>query len=316
MTQSYTTEELISAVRRRARVPNTEIPGTADADILECLNEEMKARLVPGLMKAQEDHLVRTWLETVSTNTTKYPIPSRAIGLKFSGVYFRTSNGDLSKLIRGTKLDSIAYTSAGGGNPSRFYLEGPRIILVPESGAYSGSIEMDFYMRPGDLVKAESYRRVSAVVSTTEITLDSAKPTAWDATLTYDIHSPNSGAEMKAWNRAVTTITGDQVIFSELIDGTVHGDRAVEVGDYFVEYGTAAVPSLPTELHVPLIVAAASTLKRPLDPEGAELLRRDLSEMLAAAGYTIDRRVESSPPSAAKRNPLYGDSQIVQRRRV
>jgi hypothetical protein len=316
MTQSYTTEELISAVRRRARVPNTQIPGTADDDILECLNEEMKARLVPGLMKAQEDHLLRTWRETISSSTTKYPIPSRAVGLKLSGIFYRSTNGEMTKLIRGNKLDSIAYTSSGSGVPTRFYLEGPRIVLVPEAGSYSGTIEMDFYMRPGDMVKAANYRKVASIVSSTEITLDSDKPTSWGATLTYDVHSPNSGAEMKAWNRSVSTISGTQVIFSEAIDGTVHGDRAVEVGDYFVEYGTAAVPSLPTELHVPLILAAASALKRPLDPESAELLRRDLTEMLAAAGYTIDRRVESSPPSVSKRNPLYGDSQIVQRRRV
>jgi hypothetical protein len=312
---NYTTEELIATVRLRARIPNSQIPGTADADIIRLLNEEMKTRLVPGVMKAGEDHFLKTFLVPI-TATSRYRVPSRAVGLKLKAIMHVDGSGSRLKLSRISRLEASRLAGPGSGTPTAFFLEGPSIVLVPETGTYSGSLELTFYQQPGDLVLSDEYFKIVTIVSTTEVTLEASVPTSWDATQTYDIHSPYSGAETKCWNRAVSTVTGTQVIFSELIDGSVYGDAPAEVGDYFVVNRTAAIPALPLELHVPLAVAAASTLKRPLDPEGAEMLRRDLSEMLAAAGYTIDKRVESSPQSASKPNPMYGDSSRITLRRV
>lgn len=312
---NYTAEELIATVRLRARVPNSQIPGTSDSDVLRYINEEMKTRLVPGVMKAQEDHLVKTFRETISGTVTRYRVPPRSVGLKLKAITHRAADGSRVKLARCSKLENTRYTTTGNNAPSAFYFEGPWVCLAPEAGNYSGELELSFYMRPGDLVKSDEYFKVATVVSATEITLDSSKPASWDASQTYDIHSPDSGAELKCWNRTVTTISGTQVIFAEAIDGSVYGDNPVEVGDYFVVSKTAAIPALPVELHVPLAVAAAAALKRPLDPEGAQMLRMELSEMLAAAGYTIDKRAESSPQSASKPNPLFGDGTRLYRTR-
>jgi hypothetical protein len=95
--------------------------------------------------------------------------------------------------------------------------------------------------------------------ATKTITLTTAPPTAWTTTQKYDIHSEESGAEIKVWGSAITSIGGptNSVVFSDSIDGTITGTHPVEVGDWICLQKECAILPLPYELQ-PLIIRAVS----------------------------------------------------------
>lgn len=310
MTDTYTTEQLIQSVRLRTRIGTAQIPGARDSDIIMILNEEMKTLLLPALMKPKEDYFVRGTRITMTSGTAKYRIPSRASGLKFRAAYHVDSNSNRSEpLKRVTRLDMNSVPTGTSTTAVAFVLEGPYIVLLPDQSAtFTGFLELYFYMRPGDLVTLDNYFKISSVDSTTQVTLEDNVPAEWTTADLYDVHSESSGAEVKCWDRTVSSISGNTVVFSSAIDGSVWGDYPVVAGDYFVIAGTAAVPALPVELHTVLAAAAAAALAGPLDPDLAGKLERDVARMLAAAGYLFDVRAEggSQINVSGVRNPMYG----------
>lgn len=306
MSDAYTTEQLIQLVRHRARLPNTSILGSTDADIIRVLNQRMHTTLIPGLMKPKEDYFMRMARVPLVSGIRRYKIPARAAGLKLQSLRYQDSNGNARKLDRIEAELASEYVSSST-TPAAFYVEGQWITLVPDVGSYSGYLLLGIFLRPGALVASTSYRTIAQVVSSTVVTLASDAPTDWGGGTLYDVHSAESGAECKVWNRTLDDLSGTQVTFSEAIDGSGFSDLPVAMGDYFVVAGTAAIPALPTELHVALGLLAAASLLMPLNPENAMAIQEEAIQAMRSAGYIVEPRVDSSPPSAGKSNPLYGE---------
>ena len=119
---------------------------------------------------------------------------------------------------------------------------------------------MSYFFRPGDLVTSSNYRIVEGVNLTTKtLTLNSNVLATWTTGKKYDVHSAESGAEIKLWSASVTTASAKTLIFTDAIDGSREGTAAVEVGDYVTLENEAAIPALPRELHPALAQAAART---------------------------------------------------------
>lgn len=302
----YTSEELIETVRNRARLPNVSITGITDDDILRVLNEQMKAFLVPGIMKPQEEHLLRTYRMTLGTSGV-YRIPPRASGLKLHTLFHIDENGNRGTIPQMQWKDVPKNTDDSATTPIGVIMEGAWMRLLPmDSTCFTGSLEMTFFLRPGDLVLEDEYRVIQTVDSTTQVTLTEAAPATWTGTYTYDVHSPSSGGDVKVWSRPCT-IEDATVTFSTAVDGSVYGDYPVESGDYFTIQSTAAVPALPVELHIPLALTTAASITAPINPDLSTRLDEEFQRMMAAAGYLIGKRLESPPRSLSVKNPAYGD---------
>lgn len=310
MTDCYLTEDLIRSVRLRTRIGTAQIPGARDSDIILLLNEEMKTLILPSLLKPKEDYFVRTFRIDLVAGKSRYRIPPRAAGLKLRAMYHLSSTGSRSRTMkRQTRMDRINFAQEVDGIPSAFLLEGAYIVILPDEGsAYSGKLEVEFYMRPGNLVDSSEYFKIASVDSTTQITLESSVPSEWTTAYIYDIHSSESGCEVKAWDRTVTSISGSTVVFASPIDGSVWGDYPVVAGDYFVKASTSAMPQLPSELHTVLALASSAALTGPLDPELSAKIQMDLQRALSAAGYLFDIRAEggSQINVGLGKNPAFG----------
>jgi len=286
----YTADELITSVRNRAMVPNTGSVATADSDILQWLNETMKLEMVPFLTRVQEGYFVVTELITAAARVR---IPKRAIGIKLSELKYRPSGSgaegdiDLSHISR---EDTQRFNYSSATEPIGFYLEAVDIVLVPEGTAPGGNLVVPYYFRPGDLVSSTDYRKVT-VVAGSIITIDSTVPTSWTASSKFDVHSQDSGAEIKVWSASASTVGGTSITFSTSIDGSTTGTKAVAVDDYICLENNAAVPSLPLELHPMLAIAtAAAILKSHGDFEGAGVLEGDLNRKMELASEYLSTR--------------------------
>lgn len=306
MTRVFTSEDLITEVRRIGTFNDVSSEGKTDSDILNALNTVMLDELVPSLIKYREEYLVKSFDYTLTSKLA--PIPTRAIGNTLRDVYFIASGNQNSYLPKLNREDLPFYdtiTTSNTSAPNGFYIEGDAIIMVPS--ITSGTLRISYYFRPGQLVLADSYRTVSSVDSSTSITVDSTVPSAWTTSTLFDVHSKNSGAENRYFDKVASTVSGTTITFSTAIDGSLQDTRAIVAGDYVVAAENAAVPSLPREWHPILAQAAAARmLESEGDTEMLELAQRTLGRQLQNMGQITETRVEGKPTKITNRNSFVG----------
>ncbi len=303
MAKVFTTEDLIASVQRRASFsPDAQSEGKADQDIIDVLDEVVLDELVPSMLRFQEEFFTRTITVAVAASPNRYPVPTRAIGNSLRDIYWEDSAGKRQQLYPLAR-ELLPYYSSDPGDPCYFYFEGDNLILVPPGSA--GTLKVAFFFRPGQLVKAASYRKVTVVNSTTAVTLDSAAPSAWTTATLFDVHSKESGAEVRVWDFGASVVSGTGITFTQLINGSVDGTRPVAVGDYVVEAGHAAVPALPRDAHPVLAQAAACRLlESDGDSEMLKLGRETLGRMLENFGELFETRVDGKPQTFVNRKSL------------
>jgi hypothetical protein len=150
----YTSVDLIEAVKRKIMFPVSQSTFT-DEDILKFANEEMFISQVPTILMHHEEFFVTYKVVPLKPNTSRYPIPSRAIGMKLRDLMWRDTNGTLYEMTRINADNKTQYQRGLGVNEAihKFYLEGNDVVLIPPvSSSISGSLVMFFFIRPNQLV--------------------------------------------------------------------------------------------------------------------------------------------------------------------
>ena len=310
MARKYTADELIQLVRDEARIPDTAATGNSDADILNRINETLSSYLYGMVMEVKEEYFLRTVRVNLSGSEERYKIPSRAMYQKLRDIKWAetaTSGysplahiniGDLDDRYSSMKTDSV---------PSAFYVEGNHIHLWPDQEDSKGILDLSFYFAPGDLVLQAATAKVliisdvgdNKVITIDNTTIPSGFPEA--ATL-YDIHSPDSGAEIRTWEKSATRSGGFMTFAATDVDGSAVGEDPVEVGDYICLTNEAALPGVPRELHPTVAkLAAAQILEDEGDTEGVQvkmaLSDRELYGYKKSMGALerMENRVEAKP---------------------
>jgi len=303
MAKLWTTEQEIAEVRRIGAFNDVESEGKADADIINALDLVMMDELVPSLNLLKEEYLVRNHVVTTTANQEFVDVPSRAVAGMLRDIWISGTDGEGRRLLPMIGRENRPfYDNDAASYPAGFYMQGDHIVLVPKiSGAKT--LQLSYMFRPGQLVKSSAYRTVSSVDSTTSITVDSTVPTAWTTANTFDVHSPKSGAENRVFDYGAGTVSGTTITFSAAIDGSATNTFAVEVGDYVCLAETAAVPSLPRELHPVLAQAAACRLlESDGDAVALQIARQTLARQIQAFTRMADSRVEGKPHKTPNRN--------------
>ena len=306
MARKYTADELIQLVRDEARIPDTAATGNADADILNRINETLSSYLYGMVMEVKEEYFLRTVRQELSDSEERYKIPARAMYQKLRDLkWAETATSGYSPLahINIGDLDDRYSSLDTNDFPSGFYVEGNHVHLWPDQAGSKGFLDMSFYFAPGDLVLQASTAKVVGITDGV-VEIDSV-PTGWVADETdYDIHSPDSGAEIRCWEKGATLHIGTKKLTftSTDVDGSNVGDDPVEVGDYVCLTNEAALPGVPRELHPTVAkLAAAQILEDEGDVEGFQaktaLSDRELygyKRSMGALGR-MESRVEAKP---------------------
>ena len=298
--RQYLAEDLIQVVRDRVVTGQAATEGTQDADILRVINDEALGRLYNAVMHCREEYYVHTTKQTMTAGTVRYRIPHRAMQTKIRDLFYWDASGNRCKLLPIPReyRANITSTSSNQTVPSGYYFEGNHIVLHPDtSTCLTGTLEIAYFFRPGELVLSTSARQITNVAGGL-ITVDDDVPSTWTALLSYDIHSPHSGAEIKAWDLTASVVSANQLTFaSTAMDGSTSGTLAVEVGDWLCLAEEAALPGLPREWHPVLAQAAAAAILETVDPErfqlSVQVLERSIERMYAALSNRDDSYAEA-----------------------
>jgi hypothetical protein len=261
---NYTGEELIVAVKNLAMNADSGSLGHTDDVVLSHINQEMSIRIIPALLDAREEYWAVTTRVTIPASG-KIRIPSRAILGKIRYVCYVDADGDLdaTDLPCASISTSHEFNWSTTGRPAAYYLEGTDIRLIGRS--FTGSIDISWYFRPGQIVLSTECREITYVDTATKtVTLASSVPVTWGTSDTFDVHSALSGAEIKVWEATATAVGGsgttNRVTFLDAIDGTGYGTKALEAGDWLCLTGEAALPALPVDMHPVLVRAGAARI--------------------------------------------------------
>jgi hypothetical protein len=149
-----TSDDIIESVKRRILVPTSQNT-FKNTDILKFANEEMMITQVPSILEVHEEYFVHKVEIDLEAGRDRYPVPDRAIGMKFRDIFWADSNGNFYELSRIPAEDKAFFQRNIGANAAlhKYYIEGNDIIFTPlPSGGVIGKLVMYIYLRPNQLV--------------------------------------------------------------------------------------------------------------------------------------------------------------------
>lgn len=301
---AWTTDSLVTAVKRKAFAPSTRWPFT-DPQVLDIAWEEMMKRIVPAVRSIRENY----WTTTLNTALTvdslgAYPtyvrVPTRAAASTATSVWVVQTNGDLVRLTRIPAPERQYYANlqpSGVGGPSAYALEGDKLYLYPPINQAGLVLRVQYDRRPALLVPTTSAGLIT-VVAASAIT---APGGTFAASPTIDVVQANPPCDILLDSIASTYLAN---VFTLATNATV--GQGIAVGDYVCPYGYTCVLPLPDVLHVALVdltVAACKSEQR--DYARAADLRAEVEGYMPALLQTLAVRVSADPPLVFNReSPL------------
>lgn len=166
-----TTDELVEMIKRKIALPIYQTTFTKQ-DVIDFINEEMMISQVPRILQYHEEYYVYSVNVPLLTNTTRYQIPDRAIGMRLRDIKFVDQQNNYFDMSQIPADDKAFFQRSVGANEAvhKFYVEGNDIVLTPTIiTTPPGSLAMFFYIRPNQLVSNDRAAITSSFVKTITI---------------------------------------------------------------------------------------------------------------------------------------------------
>jgi hypothetical protein len=183
----YTSTDIIEDVKRTISVPLNQNTFSED-DILKMTNKELFLTQVPSILQYHDEYLVYTEDVDLIFAKNKYPIPSRAIGMKLRDVFFKDNNGNVYEMSKISPDDKSYFQRFAGAknSPFHFYLEGNNVVITPVTeGMGLGKLQFVYYMRPNSLVTNDRAAICTAFLK--QVTVDNSTLVSGDTLQINDL---------------------------------------------------------------------------------------------------------------------------------
>lgn len=301
----FTTEDLISSVKRRANIPDSQDMIT-DNEILEFANEEMLLNFIPLVYSRHEDYYLVRQEIPLEEQKVRYPIPYRSIASKVREVAYMDTNGDLTEMSR-ISVDDVTNSFREGGNTiGRYYFEGEEIVINAKEESFNkqGSLVVFYNLRPNALVDSDRVgviTNISSDATHTQINFTSL-PSQWQVGNEIDFIKTKSPHRVVNYDKLIQDV------------GTVGNESFIKVnnedfpsslvvGDRVASAGETDVLNAPSDLHVMLAQMVAERVLDAIgDAEGMQTAGKKLAKMEQNATLILDNRAIGSPIKAKARN--------------
>lgn len=310
---AWTTDDLVSAVKRRAQLPanNGKLD---DNDIIDLANEEMHTVVVPMLATAREDYYVYDHDESLVVNQIEYRIPAQVLAGTLYDVIIVNQNSEETGNLAQIPLQDLpnygAASASGFTGATMFAIKGDLLVLTSNPTQSGYTLRFRYIRRPSALTAVSNCGLVTSVLQDTpttgrlEFTCDNV-PTAFSgAKLDLVQEVPNFGV----WGGSVITdniVTGASGTF-DVAESDLASDYydtvsamlnnsglLVQIGYWCPEQSTCVVP-IPDVLH-PLLVGltAAQVLRTIGDFQGSAIEQENAQKKLARIMATFAPRTRT-----------------------
>jgi hypothetical protein len=307
-----TSSDLLSSVKRRGNIPDTQDMITDD-EILEFANEEMLLNLIPLIYSKHESYYLRSVEIPLESGLIRYPIPYRGIGAKVREIYYKSSSGDVSPMM-GISVDDLS-TGVRSGNESdsvfNYHFEGEEIVLYTSKTAnLTGSIVVFYFLRPNALVKSNRVGIIENILNYStpgykQIYLESFP----DAFLTggdIDFIKTKSPHRVVEYDISMVSINSNNK-YVVIAESDI--PSSIGIGDRIALAGETDIVNAPSDMHVLL---AQYTVERVLeaigDNEGLKNASAKSAKMEQNANAILANRNIGSPTKVRVRNGTIGNA--------
>jgi len=249
---TYTNDDLITSIKRRASIPTSQSLFT-DEDLMSFADEELQTVIFPMIMSTKGDYFVSN-NDTTMTSATSYDIPSDAVGLKIKDCYFLNANGDQRQLTQ-VNLSDVTNQYFRLDSGFAYYIEGNKVHLYPDS-------------KTGDTLRIKYYKRASMMVpndkgakftnaDTANLVFDSV-PTSWAVGDRLTLTSATPGFSTLSTSFEILTITLPNIMtLVEDDDDTPIFTAAELVDNWLTQNGDTVIAQITPEAHPILAQAVA-----------------------------------------------------------
>lgn len=210
-----TTTKFIDAVKKTMSFPIDQST-FSEQDLLDFANREMQVSQVPSMMEYHEEYLVWWDLVPLKNNTSRYSIPSRAIGMKLRDVFYIDTGGNEFEMTRINPDDKshFSLTSVNNSSVYLYYLEGNEIVLVPNVQSLpTGHLKVSYFLRPNQIVADDECATITGFQ--TDVIIDNTTLVAGD-TFSYAQYT-------------FTAISGGSPVGFEFLIGATSVDTATNL---------------------------------------------------------------------------------------
>jgi hypothetical protein len=297
-------------------IPQTQNTFVED-DFLAFANEEIDIGIVPHVLTFHQEYFLVTDYVTLTPNTSRYEIPTRAIGGKLRDVSYQDTGGNIFEMSR-IKVDDVpSYQNNVIQNCyTLFYIEGNDLVLIPVTNANPiGFLRFSYYLRPNEMVDESRVAIVTGIDYTTGIISVDGVPTNLLPTLApfnpLELDIIQTQPPFKSLRRDVIATdintTANTITFN-IPDIPLN----LSIGDQIALAQETIVPQIPSELHSVLAQRVTARCLEALgDATGLSAANAKITEMEAKTGALLQDRVEGAPlkivnvHSTLKRKKLY-----------
>jgi len=296
----YSSDSLIATIRLRAGLPDQAL--VTDAEILKTINYELRATILPMVIRAGAEYYV-DFEDFAPTTPGIYEIPSIAMGKKLRDVHIVGYHQDENQRNVISVLPQLFLPNIAQNQQYNFYryydqygfvVQNNRIKTYPINAVQQGYVRMYYYRRP-NLCVLENEGSQITVISPTQFLVDSV-PSGWGSTPTVDIIQ--SQPSFDCVDEAVTcTVLGNQF--------TCASTERMSTGDYVNLTGQTSYPQMPVDLQNMLIQTVCMRMYEIIrDQERLALAKTMFDVMKAETMDLISPRVDGRVIKITSKNNI------------
>lgn len=277
-------------------------------DVIEMLDEEMRASVVPLILAAQEEYYVQNYDQTLVAGTYNYTINPRAAFATWRDIVLVDTLGNE---INMTELppEYVKVTFPLGNMPpiyaNGFVLQNDHITLWPPNLTVPTqyALRMKIKRRPNHLTSYANCGQVTAINTGTKvISLSVNGDGTWTTSTTFDVIPNSPQFTSRADDKAITAIdnTLKTVTVSTIPTGLV-------VGDWFCPATMSCIPQIPYDMF-PLLAqrGVIRFLEAIGDMQSLQVAERKYQDMAADFARTVSPRVQGTPKKIVNRTANFG----------
>lgn len=269
-------EDIISNIKVRGSFPDDNYFTTSE--YLTIINDALKTHITPLILSLNEDYFLETKEYSISSDTAKYPIPSRAIASKLRDVKIKDDSGNYRDLLRLFEEDRSSSRSG-------YYVKRNSIEL--SNNLTSGTLMLSYFIRPSDLISSSSHATITAIDTATKTITVSSLPSNFLVNVDCDFVQANSPFDQLGIDYTISNINVLDITFNEL-------PQDLEVGDYLCLAKQSPVPQIPEEMHPLLVQASLVQCLTAKKDKASREEKETLNEMKQDLKNMMDPRVESN----------------------
>lgn len=285
MSVSYVIESQVTEVGVLVSRPNVDLL-YSDDEIIGMLDNVLRSKMVPLLMRVREEYFVTFTDYTVEQgDTTGILIPRNAIGMKLRQVAVVGNNQPQSVVsMPRLTLEQINGTFPNQPVPQGFYIQDNSIVIWPVPMAQM-IIRLYWLRRPLKLTATTNCRQILSIdENANTITLSADVPSDWVA---GDFSSTRSEPPFESQTITPITVNGSIMEFTDVTD------YDFEAGDWIAEYGYTNISQIPVELFELQNQGACIKYQTGLvDREALNELKEEYARLQSEALDVISQRVE------------------------